>query len=82
MTLSLGQAAVAVGRSKPTLQRAIKNGRLSAGRNEDGSYHIDESELARIYPEQWRNRYVAGTLKQAETLLYNLPFLMNPGKGS
>jgi excisionase family DNA binding protein len=68
MTLSLGQAAVAVGISKPTIQRAIKNGKLSASRNEDGSYSIDESELARVYPDQWRNRYVAGTLKQAETL--------------
>ncbi len=56
-----------VGRSKPTLQRAIKNGKLSARHNEDGSYSIDESELARVYPEQWRNRYVTGTLKQDET---------------
>ncbi|HJW31356.1 MAG TPA: hypothetical protein VJ508_19140, partial [Saprospiraceae bacterium] len=51
----------------PTIQRAIKNGKLWASHNEDGSYSIDESELTRVYPEQWRNRYVAGTLKQDET---------------
>src|SRR5512143_98648 len=67
MALSLGQAAVAVGMSKPTLQRAIKNGKISASHNEDGSYSIDESELARVYPDQWRNRYVDDTLKQHET---------------
>ena len=67
MVLSLGQAAVAVGVSKPTIQRAIKNGKLSASRNEDGSYSIDESELARVYPDQWRNRHVTATLKQYET---------------
>src|SRR5262249_17663410 len=30
-------------------QRAIKAGRLSAGRKEDGGYEIDPSELARVY---------------------------------
>jgi hypothetical protein len=49
MSLTLRQAATAVGRSKPTLARAIQKGRLSAGRNPDGSYSIDESELYRVY---------------------------------
>ena len=33
-----------------TLARAIKSGRLSVNRKEDGSYEIDQVELARLYP--------------------------------
>ena len=47
MKLTLGQAAKHVGCSKPTLSRAIKAGRLSAERREDGSYSIDPAELQR-----------------------------------
>jgi hypothetical protein len=47
---SLAQAAKAAGKSKPTIARAIKAGRLSAGRGADGSYVIDPAELARAFP--------------------------------
>ncbi len=47
---SLAQAAKASGKSKPTLVRWIKTGRLSAKRNNDGSYTIDPAELARVSP--------------------------------
>lgn len=40
MQLSLSAAAKEVGRSKSTLSRAIKDGRLSATLREDGSYEI------------------------------------------
>ena len=49
MIMTLGQAARLTGRGKTTLTRAIKAGRLSATRSEDGSYAIDPSELARVY---------------------------------
>lgn len=49
-TLSLGQAAKLAGIGKTTLTRAIKAGRISAQRLDDGSYRIDPSELARVYP--------------------------------
>jgi excisionase family DNA binding protein len=49
-TLSLGQAARLTGLGKTTLARAIKAGRLSATRNETGSYSIDAAELARVFP--------------------------------
>ena len=49
MTYTLGQAAKATGKSKPTIQRAIKNGRISAVRNDDGSYEIDPAELHRVF---------------------------------
>ena len=50
MSYTLGEAAKAVGFSKPTLSRAIKNGKLSAKRLDDGSYSIDAAEL-----ERWKD---------------------------
>jgi Helix-turn-helix domain len=47
MKMTLGQAAKHSGFSKPTLSRAIKNGKLSASRLEDGSYAVDPAELER-----------------------------------
>ncbi len=49
MRYSLGGAARAVGVHKATIYRAVKNGRLSAERLEDGTYAIDPAELARVY---------------------------------
>ena len=47
---TLGGAAKLCGRSKTALANAIKAGKLSATRNEDGSYQIDPAELGRVYP--------------------------------
>lgn len=47
--LTLGQAARLTRTSKTTLTRAIKAGRLSATRRDDGVYAIDPAELARVY---------------------------------
>lgn len=47
---TLGEAARATGKSKPTIARAIQSGRLSAARGDDGAYAIDPAELSRIYP--------------------------------
>jgi len=56
MAYTLGEAARAVGRSKTTLGRAIKSGRISASRAEDGSYLIDPAELHRVFSVT-RDRY-------------------------
>ena len=48
--LTLGQAEREVGVTKSTISRAIKDGRLSATRNELGHYQIDPAELFRVYP--------------------------------
>jgi hypothetical protein len=58
---SLAQAAKAAGKSRPTIARAIKSGKLSAGRATDGSYEIDAAELARVFPLAGHS---AGTMKQ------------------
>lgn len=50
VTLSLSAAAKQVGKSKTTLARAVKSGKISATRHADGSYSINPAELARVYP--------------------------------
>jgi len=49
MHLSLGQAAKETGMDKSTLSRAIKSGKLSATRQENGGYAIDPAELFRVF---------------------------------
>lgn len=48
--LSLSQAAKETGKSKSTINRAIKTGKLSATRHQDGTYSISASELFRAFP--------------------------------
>lgn len=50
MSYTLGDAAKATGKSKTTLHRAIKSGRISASKAEDGSYAIEPAELHRVFP--------------------------------
>lgn len=47
--LSLSQAAKLTAKSKSTINRAIKTGKLSATRHEDGSYSIDPAEISRVF---------------------------------
>ncbi len=48
--LTQAQAARAAGVSHAAIWRAIKNGRLSAERTDDGSVRVDASELQRVFP--------------------------------
>lgn len=50
MKLSLRQAADQCGKSRSTIHRALRSGKLSGERDEDGSWSIDPSELARVFP--------------------------------
>lgn len=58
--LSLSQAAKLTGKSKSTINRAIKTGKISATRHDDGSYAIDPAELSRAFdmepPESAKRR--------------------------
>jgi hypothetical protein len=47
--LTLGQAARLCDRGKTTLARAIKSGRMSASRRDDGGYLINVAELERVF---------------------------------
>lgn len=50
MKYTLSEAAKATGKNKTTIQRAIKSGKVSAGKGDGGSYEIDPSELHRVFP--------------------------------
>jgi hypothetical protein len=50
MKFSAKQAAKEVGKSVTTISRAIKSGRLSAVKQDNGSYEIEASELFRVFP--------------------------------
>ena len=50
MQFSLSQAAKETGKGKSSIHRAIKSGRLSAQRHQDGTYSIDAAELFRAFP--------------------------------
>ena len=50
MSYTLAEAAVAAGRDRSTLLRAIKSGKLSAARDAvTGAWRVDPAELARVY---------------------------------
>lgn len=48
--LSLLEAAHRTGKTKPTILKAIKRGRLSARKDELQQWRIDPAELFRVYP--------------------------------
>ena len=50
MKHTLGTAAKAVGKSKATISKAIKSGKISAHKLPNGSYEIEPVELHRVYP--------------------------------
>lgn len=50
MGLTLRQAAEKCGKSRSTVHRALKSGKLSGTREENSEWSIDPSELARVFP--------------------------------
>jgi len=50
MDLSATQAAKRVGKSIPTITRAIKSGKLTANPRDKGGWVIEASELFRVWP--------------------------------
>ena len=50
MSYTLGEAAIATGKSKSTLSKAIKAGKITAFKNDNGAFEIEPSELHRLYP--------------------------------
>lgn len=65
--LTMGEAAKLAGISKATLSRAIKNGRVSATRNDKGGFDIDPAELFRAYPRNAATVAANGSVKQSAT---------------
>ena len=52
--LTLGQASKLTGKSKPTISKAVKDGKISAEKV-DGVYQIEISELTRVYEAKGDN---------------------------
>lgn len=50
LAYTLGAAAKASRKSKATISKAIKSGRLSALKDDTGVYQIEPAELHRVYP--------------------------------
>jgi excisionase family DNA binding protein len=67
MSYTIGQAARATGRSKPTISRAIKSHKISAIKQEDGSFLIDPAELHRVFPPVTSSSNGNPDLKRSET---------------
>ncbi len=65
---TLGEAARQCGVAKGTISKAVRTGKLSASRNEDGSFKIDPAELARyLETNGHRFRSETGSTDQLET---------------
>jgi hypothetical protein len=47
---TIATAAAAVGRNKTAILRAIKAGKISVAKDDNGEWQIDPAELHRIYP--------------------------------
>lgn len=50
MTMTLNQAAKAAGKAKGTILKAIKEGAMTAPKDDKGRYQILASELNRVFP--------------------------------
>ena len=48
MAYTLGEAAKATGKSKATISKAIKCGKILAAKGETGAFRIDPSEVLRV----------------------------------
>lgn len=66
MVYTLGEAAKATGKSKATLSKAIKAGRISAQKDESGTFRIDPSELHRVYPLAVSESHIATPISTPE----------------
>jgi len=50
MSYTLNEAAKATGKSKTTIHRALKSGKVSAVKRDNGAYAIEPAELHRVFP--------------------------------
>ncbi|ALN75851.1 helix-turn-helix domain-containing protein [Aureimonas sp. AU20] len=66
MSYTLATAAEVAGKTKPTIWRAVKSGKISATRLDDGTFRIEPSELDR-YLAATRETPPAETAMRSET---------------
>ena len=80
MPYTLGTAAKATGYTKPTIRKAIDDGKLSATRNGKGHYQIDPTELQRVYGEEML-KVDTNQKADSETLRTYTPEVSTPSQG-
>ena len=71
MVYTLGQAAKATGKSKATISKAIKSGRISASKDDTGTFRIDPSELHRVYPPTPKSEHEETPVNTTELGAFN-----------
>ena len=69
MELSASQAAKSVGKSVPTITRAIKKGKLTAKPRDGGGWIIDAAELFRVWPAVSNDTDENNTMLGSETTI-------------
>ena len=67
MRLTLTAAAKEAGVSKGTISKALKSGRMSGERQEDGSFQIEPVELFRVFPRKQEETRSGTVTKPSET---------------
>jgi septal ring factor EnvC (AmiA/AmiB activator) len=67
MKYTLAQAATQVKRSKSSLWRDVKSGKITAIKEDYGAFYIEASELFRVYPETSHEMKQSHHLKRDET---------------
>lgn len=68
MSLSLGEAAKLAGVHKTTIARKVSEGVIAGKKLDDGSYKIDRSSLAWVYPAVMH----LDTAEKVETYLHRM----------
>ena len=69
MSYTLGTAAKATGKDRATISRAIRKGKVSAKKDENGQWNIDPAELHRVYPPVKQDNRDNATPRNSELLL-------------
>ena len=71
MKLTLGQAAKESGKSKATISKAIKSGKLSVSAQTSAGYEIDPAELFRVFPKETAQPLTVNDQKPQESTARN-----------
>jgi hypothetical protein len=69
--LTLGEAARATGKNKSTILRAVKDGRITAEKDEDGQYAIEPAELFRLFSPATPDGVAGGGAELANATIRN-----------
>lgn len=71
MSYTLNEAAKVTGKSKTTIHRALKSGKISAVKRDNGSYSIEPAELHRVFPPVPAERNAERSIRNDEEHLRN-----------